>query len=88
MAHISGPSNESVRVEIRRGVNDHDVTYAATVLYPRVLLFILGNINTMVVVVYQVEPKISFALMVSPLTSSQVGRRARLAASDSPWHSM
>lgn len=34
---------------------DHVVTYATTVLSP-ILLLILGNINTMVVVVYQVEP--------------------------------
>jgi hypothetical protein len=50
------PDQDRVRVD------DHVVTYAATVLYPRVLLFILGNINTMVVVVYQVEPDISVAL--------------------------
>jgi hypothetical protein len=42
--------------------DDHVVTYAATVLYPKLLLFILGNINTMVVVVYQVEPDISVDL--------------------------
>jgi hypothetical protein len=44
------------------GVDDHVVTYAATVLYPRLLLFILGNINTVVVVIYQVEPAISVTL--------------------------
>jgi hypothetical protein len=55
---------------------------------PDLLLVILGNINTVVVVVYQVEPKISFALILPPLTSSHVRGYGRLAASDSPWHSM
>jgi hypothetical protein len=69
------PASKSVRVELQRGLNDHVVTYAATVLYPRLLLLILGNINTMVVVVNQVEPKISFALILSPLT--RVERKVR-----------
>ena len=62
IGHISNPSVKSVKFEVWRGVNDHVVTYAATVLYPKLLLFILGNINTMVVVVYQVEPNISLVL--------------------------
>jgi hypothetical protein len=56
------PASKSVRVELQRGLNDHVVTYAATVLYPKLLLFILGNINTVIVVVYQVEPNISVDL--------------------------
>ena len=47
-------------------VDDHVVTYAATVLYPELLLFVLGNINTVVVVVYQIEPAISVALTLTP----------------------
>jgi hypothetical protein len=60
------PASKSVRFEVQRGVDDHVVTYADTVLYPILLLFILGNINTMVVVVYQVEPDISAAPTLSP----------------------
>jgi hypothetical protein len=56
------PSASVILRPIPVRVDDHVVTYAATVLYPKLLLFILGNINTMVVVVYQVEPNISLVL--------------------------
>jgi hypothetical protein len=80
-------ASKSVRFEARRGVDDHVVTYAATVLYP-LLLFILGNINTMVVVVYQVEPDISVDLASRSRGTLGHTRQTARARRDSPWHSM
>jgi hypothetical protein len=67
MAYISKSQHQRVSGSIvQRGLMIMLLHMPLLSYIPDLLLFILGNINTVVVVVYQVEPDISTAPRLSP----------------------